>query len=407
MNGAARFAPESHGATAILIGLVALGAISTDLYLPSLPSIGRDLGADTAATQLTLSAFLAGFALAQLAIGPISDRFGRRPVLIAGAITYTLAAAACALAPSIETLVGARTVQAVGACAGVVVGRAVVRDIYGRERAARMLALIGSAMGLLPAIGPVLGGFIVEWLGWRWNFVLLALFGAIVLAGVWRGLDESNRWREPSALDPRRLVANYGALIVHREFIGYALCVTFSYSGLFTFISGSSFVLIDGYGVSAAHFGFFFGGAVIGFIVGTQIAAKLTLRLGIERMVFAGALVSFAGGAIMAGLAWSGLAAHGYGGAILITSPMAVYMAGMGIVLPNANAGALGPFAQMAGAASALTGFLQMSVASLVGVAVGRLHDGTARPMATLVLLAGMATLLAYFTLVRDAARER
>lgn len=407
MNRSARYAPESRGTTAILIGLVALGAISTDLYLPSLPAIGDDLGADTAATQLTLSAFLAGFALAQLAIGPVSDRFGRRPVLIAGAATYTLAAAACALAPSIESLIGARTVQAIGACAGVVVGRAVVRDIYGRERAARMLALIGSAMGLLPAIGPVLGGFIVEWFGWRWNFVLLALFGAAVLVGVWRGLEESNRWRETNALNPLRLVANYRALIAHREFVGYALCVTFSYSGLFAFISGSSFVLIDGYGVGAAHFGFFFGGAVLGFIAGTQIAAKLTLKLGIERMVLAGALVSLAGGASMAGLAWLGLAPRGYSGAILITLPMVVYMAGMGIVLPNANAGALGPFPQMAGAASALTGFLQMGVASLLGIAVGHLHDGTARPMATLILMAAVATVVTYFALVRTAARGR
>ena len=394
MSPQRRFTPESHGTTGVLIGLVALGAISTDLYLPSLPAIGRDLGADIARTQLTLGIFLAGFALAQLVLGPLSDRFGRRPVLLAGAAIYLVASIACALAPSIEALIAARGVQAIGACAGVVIGRAVVRDIYGRERAARMLAYISSAMALLPALGPIAGGMIEVWLGWRWNFVILASFGSIVLIGVAGGLAETNAWRDPSALAPRRLVANYAQVLSDRVFIRFALAVAFSYAGLFAFTSGSSFVIIDALGVPADRFGYFFAGAVVGYIAGTQIAGKFTLKLGIERMVVMGALVGAAGGIAMAIVAWSGWVGPGIAGAVTLVIPMAVFMIGIGIVMPNANAGAIGPFATMAGTASAVVGFLQMSIAAVIGVVFGQLHDGTSRPMASLIAAMSLIVLV-------------
>ncbi len=399
---AAHFAPESAGTTAIITGLVAMGAISTDLYLPSLPALGRELGAATAETQLTLSVFLIGFALAQLGLGPLSDRFGRRPVLAAGVGLYLLASLLCALAPSIELLIVARGVQAIGACSGVVIGRAVVRDIYGRERAARVLAYIGSAMALLPTFGPVLGGFIQAWLGWRWNFGVLAGFSGALFLALWLRLAETNAWLDASALDPLRLLSNYGRLARDRVFFGFALAVAFSYAGLFTFISGSSFVLIEALGVPEDRFGFFFGAAVFGYIAGTQVAAKLTLRLGIERMVALGAIVALTSGVAMATLAWAGLAERATGGAYAVVGPMIGYMIGIGIVLPNANAGAIGPYPTMAGAASALVGFTQMSIAAAVGVAVGHLHDGTARPMASLVAASAAALGLAYLLLVRE-----
>ncbi len=402
MSGHRRFAPESHGTTGVLIGLVALGAISTDLYLPSLPSIGRDLGADIARTQLTLGVFLAAFALAQLVLGPLSDRFGRRPVLLAGAAIYTAASIACALAQSIDALIVARGVQAIGACAGVVIGRAVVRDIYGRERAARMLAYISSAMALLPAFGPIVGGVVEVWLGWRWNFVILAGFGSIVLLGTAGGLAETNAWRDPAALAPQRLVANYARLLSNRSFIGFALAVAFSYAGLFTFISGSSFVIIDALGVPPDRFGYFFAGAVAGYITGTQIAGKFTLKLGIERMVLMGARVGVAGGLAMAIVAWSGWVGPGMAGAVTLVIPMAVFMVGIGIVMPNANAGAIGPFATMAGAASAVVGFLQMSIAAVIGVVFGQLHDGSPRPMASLIAAMSLLVLFCAHGLARS-----
>lgn len=392
------FAPEAIGTSAILIGAVALGPISTDLYLPSVPAIGRDLGADVAATQLTLSVFLAAFAIAQIPVGPLSDRFGRRPIILIGLAVYVLASIACAFAPSIEMLIAARAVQAIGACAGVVLGRAIVRDIYGHERAARMLALIGSAMALAPMIGPILGGMVQVLFGWRWNFAILTGFGIATLALAWVGLGESNVRRDPTALNPARMAANFATLLRHRAFLGFALSVAFSYAGLFAFISGSSFVLIDGLGVPTEKFGYFFALAVIGYITGTQIAARLTMRLGIRRMLWIGGIVSLAAGLVMVAL--SPFAQRSLGASAII-GPMVCYMIGTGIVMPNAQAGALGPFAHMAGAASALMGFLQMAIASLTGIAFGQFHDGTPLPMAVLVALAGCCCLASFVTMAR------
>jgi DHA1 family bicyclomycin/chloramphenicol resistance-like MFS transporter len=396
------FAPEGIGTSAILIGAVALGPISTDLYLPSVPAIGRALGADVAATQLTLSIFLAAFALAQIPVGPLSDRFGRRPILLAGLAVYTIASFACAVAPTIEALIAARAVQAIGACAGVVLGRAVVRDIYGRERAARMLAYIGTAMALAPMIGPIAGGFVESHFGWRWNFAILLTFGLAALLLTWTGLLESNAQPDRTALDPRRMAANFGTLLRDRAYLGFTLTVAFSYAGLFSFISGSSFVLIEGLGISSEQFGFCFAAIVVGYMTGTQIAGRLTMRLGIERMVWIGGAASLAGG-----LAMVALAPRSGGGTwalVAVVAPMVCYMIGTGIVMPNAQAGGLGPFPRMAGAASALMGFLQMAIAASFGIAFGQLHDGTALPMAGLIAAAACGSLASFAVLARSRA---
>ncbi len=399
------FAPEAIGTSAILIGAVALGPISTDLYLPSVPAIGRSLRADVAATQLTLSVFLVAFALAQIPVGPLSDRFGRRPILLAGLAVYAIASFACAFAPTIETLIAARAVQAIGACAGVVLGRAIVRDIYGRDRAARMLAYIGSAMALAPMIGPILGGIVESSFGWRWNFAILLGFGVATLALTWVGLGETNVHTDRTALDPRRIAANFRSLLGHRAYLGYSLTVAFSYAGLFSFISGSSFVLIDGLGVPSQHFGFFFAAIVVGYFTGTQIAGRLTMRLGIERMVWIGGFVSLAGGLSMMLLArWAG---SGPWAPLAIVAPMVGYMVGTGIVMPNAQAGGLGPFPRMAGAASALMGFLQMAIAASFGIAFGQLHDGTAMPMAALIAAASCCGLASFVMLARGGATPK
>jgi MFS transporter, DHA1 family, multidrug resistance protein len=396
------FAPESIGTSAILIGAVALGPVSTDLYLPSLPSIGRDLGADVAATQLTLSVFLAAFAIVQIPVGPLSDRFGRRPILLSGLAVYALASVICAFAPSIEALIVARAAQAAGACAGVVLGRAVVRDIYGPDRAARMLAYIGGAVALAPMVGPILGGLVQSLLGWRWNFGILAAFAIATLALGLGGLPESNIRRDPRALAPSRMAANFRTLLRHRAFLGFALAVAFSYAGLFSFISGSSFVLIDALGVPAERFGYVFAVVVIGYITGTQIAGRLTLRLGIARMIWLGGFISLAGGGTMAALV--PLAAGTSWALAAIAVPMACYTLGAGIVMPNGQAGALAPFAHMAGAASALMGFLQMAIAALAGIAFGQLHDGTPLPMALLVAASGCCCLVSFVALARRAS---
>ena len=393
---------NSLAVTALLAALVALGPISTDLYLPSLPALARGFGASVGEVQLTLSVFLAGFAVAQLAYGPLSDRFGRRPVLLGGLVLYVAAGVACALASSMGVLIAARGVQAIGACAGPVLARAIVRDVHGREGAARVLAYMAAAMALAPALGPILGGFVELWFGWRANFVLLVLYGAAGLAAAAAFLPETNAAPDPLAARPMQILANYRALAGRRAYAGYVLACAFAYSGIFAFISGSSFVLVDGLGLGPQAYGFCFAAIVVGYMVGTLAAGRLTRRLGIDRMIAAGAAVSVLGGALLAGIAWAGVGG-GLAGAAAIVAPMMLYMAGTGLVMPNAMAGAVGPFPRLAGAASALLGFVQMTVAAGVGIAVGHLHDGTARPMATAVALAAVLIAASFRLLVRPA----
>jgi MFS transporter, DHA1 family, multidrug resistance protein len=389
----------------LIIGLVAIGPLSTDLYLPSLPAIGRALAADVAATQLTLSVYMAAFALVQIVYGPLSDRFGRRPVVLGGITIYVVASAACAFAQSIEALIAARALQAAGACAGVVLGRAIVRDVYGREGAARMLALVGSVMAFAPAAGPVLGGIVEVNFGWRWNFALLVALSTALLGVLALRLVETNKQLDPNAFELARMRRNYATLLADRRYLGYALCVAFGYGGLFAFISGSSFVLIGDLGLAPDTYSYFFLACVVGYFTGAQLAAHLTLRLGIDRMLALGAAIKLLGGFGMLATTLSGFVSADLVGAGLLVAPMAVYMVGMGMGMPNGQGGALGPYPQMAGVASALMGFLQMACAALVGIAFGHLHDGTPLALAGLVAFCAVCVVASLVFLVRPRLR--
>ncbi|MGF1608398.1 MAG: multidrug effflux MFS transporter [Kiloniellales bacterium] len=389
--------PDSLIVVVLVTGLVAFGAISTDLYLPSLPAIAAHFGVDAGEAQLTLSVFLIGFALSQLVYGALSDRFGRRPVLLVGLVIYVLASIACMLAPSIGLLIAARLLQAVGACAGVVLGRAVVRDVYGRERAARVLSYVGMAMALAPALGPILGGFIQVWFGWRASFLVLALFGATILAGVFTQLPETNQSRDPTLRLGRQLL-NYRSLLQHRAYLGHVLVATCAYSGIFVFISGSSFLLIDVLGLSPEEYGLCFAAIVVGYMLGTLLSGRLTMRLGLERMILIGSLVGLLAGGTAAVLSLAGVV-----DLLAVLAPFFLFLVGCGLMLPNALAGAMGPFPTMAGAASALLGFIQMVVAAGIGVAVGQLHDETGRGMALALAVVAIGAFLSYRLLIRPS----
>ena len=388
--------PRSGRVAALLTGLVALGPLSTDLYLPSLPALVRFFRTDVASVQLTLSVFLVGFALSQLAYGPLSDRFGRRPMLLVGLVVYVAASIACALATSMTMLIVARFFQALGGCCGPVLGRAVVRDLHGVQRAARMLAYISAATALAPAIGPIIGGYLEVAFGWRSNFIALTIFGGVVLLAVSILLSETNAHLNPRATRLRELIANYRMVLVHRSFLGYTLCVAFSYSWLFAFISGSSFVLIDVLHVAPEHFGYCFLVPVAGYMSGTLSSGRLTMHLGIDRMISLGTLLGAVSGSTMAVLALAGV--HTIASVLVPT--FFCFMAG-GLVLPNAMAGAIGPFPKMAGAASALMGFFQMGCAALLGFLVGHLHNATPAPMALAMSAAGWGSFAAYRLLVK------
>ncbi|HEY0833917.1 MAG TPA: multidrug effflux MFS transporter [Azospirillum sp.] len=387
--------PDSLTFRVLLTVLVAFGPLSTDLYLPSLPALVTVFDTDIATVQLTLSVFLVGFAVSQLVYGPVSDRFGRRPALIGGILIYLLASVACVFAADIGQLIAARFFQAVGACCGPVVARAVVRDVYGRDRAASVLAYMSMAMTLAPAVGPMLGGMLTEAFGWRANFVTLTVIAVAVLAGTLLLLGETNTHRDEHALTPSRLATNYLRLFRDRGFGGHVLTVACTFSGIFAFISGSSFVLIDRIGLSPAEFGLSFAVVVLGYTCGAFLAGRLTPRLGGDRMVRLGTALSAAAGLVGAGLAWGGAV-----GVPAIVLPLFVFNVGAGLTLPNAMAGAVGPYATMAGLASALLGFAQMGVAAVAGMLVGHLHDGTSRPMMSTVAVVAVGAAVFYRVLV-------
>jgi len=385
----------------LLTALVAFGPLSTDLYLPSLPILVRVFDTDIAMVQLTLSVFLVGFAVSQLVYGPMSDRFGRRPTLLVGVSVYLVASAVCALATSVEGLIAARFFQALGACCGPVVGRAVVRDVFGRDRAATVLAYMAMAMTLAPAIGPVLGGALTELFGWRSNFILLTGFAVAILGAVWGLLGETNTARDSEALNPGRMAANYLMLLRNRRFVGYVLIVACSYSGIFAFISGSSFLLIGQMHLSPAQYGMSFATVVLGFTLGSLLAGKLSHRLGGARMIRIGTLVSVGGGALGVGLALAGVLQIAS-----VVAPVFLFILGAGLTLPNATANAVGPYPTMAGLASSLLGFFQMTIAALVGLGVGHLHNGTALPMMGAIGLVGLGALLSHRLLVVPGSEQ-
>ncbi len=383
--------PHSITVKVLLTALVAFGPISTDLYLASLPDMARAFSTDVAATQLTLSAFLVGFAVAMPVYGPLSDRFGRRPVILAGTAIYFAATVFCMLAPTMDALVAGRFLQALGACCGPVVGRAVVRDVFPREEAARVLSYMASAMALAPFAAPILGGWLHSLFGWRSNFAVLAVFGLALAGGIWRLLDETNRHPESDALSPATMALNYAALVGDRAVLGYGLTVALAFGGMFTFISGSSFVLIDVLGLPPSRFGLGFAVVIAGYILGAFLAGRLTARIGLDRMVGVGVLGCAASGALMAGLAWAGVQTFA-----AVLAPMSLFFLFSGLALPNATAGALGPHPRMAGAASALVGFVQMVCGAVAGWLTAAFFDGSARSMATITGVAGVAALVVF-----------
>ena len=259
-----------------------------------------------------------------------------------------------------------------------------------------MLAYISGAMAIAPMVGPLLGGWLTVWFGWRANFAALALFSAVQTVVVFRLLGESNAHKDPLATRPRRILGNFRELLAGRGYLGYLLCISFGYAALFSFISGSSFVLIGLHGLSPQWYGASFGFVVTGYIVGTLITGRFTLRLGTGRMVAIGAYAGIAPGTLMAALAIADV--HSVWAVLL---PMFGCMVATGIVMPNAFGGALAPYPKMAGAASALMGFVQMSLAAAVGIFVGHAYDGTAIPMTAAIALCGWGVLASYLLLVR------
>ena len=391
--------PGTLSLTLLLSLLTAIGPLSVDMYLAALPDIGRLLGAPPEQVQLTLSFYLVGFALGQVFYGPLSDRHGRRPVLLAAIGVYMVASVACALAPSIELLIAARFCQALGGAGTMVLARAVVRDLYEGAQVGRELSRMASIMALAPIIAPLLGGTLQTFFGWRSNFVALVMFGMITFSMVWFLFPETLRQRSPEPVSLMSTLRSYRMFATHRSFIAHLGLSTCSFIGLYMWIFSAAFVLQDVYGLSALAFGVMFALGSVGYMCGTAAAARFVMRWGVNRTIGFGCAAMAAGGLLMVLVVLAGFKA-----APLLVLSMSLYLGGMGMVLPQAQAGALLPFANRAGAASSLLGLVQQTAAAVLGATIGHTLGQTSWPLAVCVATAGCLALLVWATTRRIRA---
>jgi MFS transporter, DHA1 family, multidrug resistance protein len=378
------------GTIALLTAISMLGQMSIAMYTPSLPSLAQALGAPASEVKLTMTVFLAAFACAQLVWGPLSDRVGRRPALFAGIAVFLTGTTICLLAQSIGMLIFGRFVQGLGACVGVTIARAVVRDRFDRTEGSRALAFIGMAMAAGPAVAPAIGGQLQMIFDWHAVFAALALFGVAVAIAAYARLDESNRARDPHATDPVRMLGNFAALLRARVYLAYTALAAAFFGGLMAYATGLPFLLIDGFGMSPAVYGLVPSATVVGYFTGSALAGR---RAGIDpprKLARIGALAALAGGGTLAGVALLGLDHP-----VALVVPMIVFMFGFGLSLPSALAAAMQPFGRMAGSAAALQGFVQMAIGAAATLGVAAFADGTSRSMAFAILLAACVVALA------------
>jgi DHA1 family bicyclomycin/chloramphenicol resistance-like MFS transporter len=383
--------PDTFAMTALLSALTALGPLTVDMYLASMPAISRLLAATPAQVQLTISVYLIGFAIGQVFYGPLSDRHGRRPVILAALLVYSLASLACALAPSIELLLAARFCQALGGAGAIVLARAVVRDIYEGARVGRELSLMAAIMALAPIVAPLLGGVLQTLFGWRSNFVLLLMFGIGAAAAVFVLFPETLRRRAPERVSLLSVLRSYRSFLRHPSFVAHLGIATCAFLGLFAWLSTAPFVLQDMYGLAPLAFGAVFAVGSAGYLVGAMIAARFVVRWGIDRTIGTGCAGMAAGGLTMVvalALGWQLPAT--------LVAGISLYFAGMGLVLPQAQAGALLPFPERAGAASSLMGVVQQSSAAVLGAFLGHALGATAWPLAVSVAAVGCFALVVW-----------
>lgn len=391
-------APIRDRGLTVLVGLfLTLQPISTDLYLASLPGLAARFDVPASTVQLTLSLFMAGFGVMQLASGPMADRYGRRPVMLGGLALYVAASLACAASPTIGVLIAARFAQAVGCCTVVVVGRAIVRDAFAPAAGARVLAHASSLLAVIAMAGPIVGSLLEVAFGFRGAFVFIAALGALLFVVTVRMLPETLTRPDARALAPRRILAGYAVILRSPVFLVYTAVGAASYGGLFAFISGSSFVLIRGLGVPAAWFGACFAFVVAGYLGGTIACRNLIPRLGLPRTILAGASLAAASATIGAALALAGV--HRVAALLL---PTFGYFFAHGIVFPCAQSGATSAFPDRAGAAAGLFGALIMAIAVAIGTWIGASFDGTPVPLTVTLACTALASLaIARFGVLR------
>lgn len=370
----------------VLGALAMIGPFSIDMYLPALPALGASLNASPGAVQGTLAIYFLGLACGQILYGPLSDRFGRRGPLFVGLSLYTIAAMACALAPDVQTLTVARLFQALGGCSGMVIARAVVRDVSDERGSVRLMAQLMLVMGVAPVIAPIVGGAVLPIFGWRGIFALLAVYGVTMLVVIALFLPESLPIERRRRDDLVAVLRVWVGLLMDRRFLGLALAGGFISGGMFTYISGSPFVFMELNGVPPGQYGFYFGANALGIMAMGQIVGRLAHRIPPKRILPVTITVP-----LVSGLVLLFVAKTGFGGFPAMLVALFFFVAMMGGVMPLTTALAMGPHGAVAGSASALMGTLQFSIGALSGTVLGALQDGTAVPMAMVIAGCGVA----------------
>ncbi|MGW1678160.1 Bcr/CflA family multidrug efflux MFS transporter [Saccharopolyspora sp. NPDC002376] len=384
----------------ILGGLSAFGPLSIDMYLPAFPEIAAELGTGASQVQLSLTACTLGLALGQLVAGPLSDTYGRRRPLLVGLVVFTLASLLCAIAPSAYALAGLRLVQGLGGAAGIVIARAVVRDMYSGVAMARFFSLLMLVNGLAPILAPLIGGQLLRVTSWRGVFLALGLIGALLLAATAFGVRETlpAESRRPGNLG--ETLRTFRALLGDRVFVGYSLSAALAFAAMFAYISGSSFVLQDVFGMSPQTFSLVFGINSLGIILVGQLNARLVDRAEPRRLLAIGLGVNALGGVAVAVSALVGA------GLVGLLPALFLVVSSIGMVSPNATALALSGHPETAGSASALLGVMQFSAGALAAPLVGSAGTDTALPMGLVMGALSLAAVLVFVVLARRAQQE-
>jgi MFS transporter, DHA1 family, multidrug resistance protein len=383
-----------------LTAILTLGMLASTIYVPSIPSIAHALETSVARVQLTFVGYLLAFAVGMLVLGPLSDRFGRRRTIICGLVLSVLSSAACALSPTIEFLIAARILQGAGACAGMVVGRATIRDLYGREGAAQVIAGLGIVMTLMQSFAPIPGGYLDAWIGWRANFVAVTVFAVAALVLAIRYIPETRDARlvsfETGAMLAGAMLSGYRTLVRTRSFMAYALTAAGAHAGFHIFAAGAPAVLIGGFGVSSETYGYYASLPPIGFLVGSFISNRMTQRLGTDVLIGFGSAVLIPAGSVMIALACLHIASP-----YIIVGPMILICCASGLITPNAVASSLGVNPQIVGAASGLASCMQMAGAAAATAALSLGPSGNPLTLAIVIAVTGMVGVTAFASLAR------
>ncbi len=384
-------APGGRPPLILLVLATAIGGVSMNIFIPSMPGLVRFFATDIATVQLTLTLYLAGIAVGQLVYGPLSDHYGRRPLMLAGLGLYAASALVASLASSIDVLILGRIAQAFGGCAGMVITRAIIRDVYDRDRGASVLGYVTMAMTIAPAMAPVLGGYLDLWFSWRAGLWVLTAYGALLLLGCLFFLPETLKEPQPT-IGVGPILNSYRTLLRRPAFLGYAFGAGCSTACFFSFLAGAPYLMIEVLNRPPSDYGIWFVIVSFGYFIGNFLTGKLSRRLGVDRMVTIGAAMVLFGGIAML--------VHGL---ILPVAPAGIFLPAMmvamgnGVGQPNGIAGAISVDPTRAGAASGIVGFLQMALGAVGTVIIGHTLGSTLLPVGLTIAVLGTASALFFW----------